>query len=92
LLALLALLALERCSRWSVARVGALLALLALLALERWDLMKIERFEDIQAWQEARGLVSLVYSAIEANEGFRKVSRMISNLIKYLRSQTHPRT
>jgi hypothetical protein len=54
--------------------------------------MKIERFEDIQAWQEARGLVSLVYSAIEANEGFRKVSRMISNLIKYLRSQTHPRT
>ena len=29
--------------------------------------MKIERFEDIEAWQEARKLVKMVYDAIRAN-------------------------
>ena len=27
--------------------------------------MRIERFEDIKAWQEARNLVKLVYAAIK---------------------------
>ena len=30
--------------------------------------MKIEKFEDIKAWQEARELVRLVYKAIETNK------------------------
>ena len=32
--------------------------------------MRIERFEDIQAWQEARILVNMIYDAIESNKGF----------------------
>jgi len=32
--------------------------------------MKIERFEDIKAWQEARTLVKIVYEAVKANSGF----------------------
>ena len=32
--------------------------------------MKIERFEDIEAWQEARILVNVIYDAIESNKGF----------------------
>ena len=32
--------------------------------------MKIERFEDIKAWQEARSLVKMVYEAVKANKGF----------------------
>ena len=32
--------------------------------------MKIERFEDIKAWQEARSLVKMVYEAVKADKGF----------------------
>jgi len=32
--------------------------------------VKIERFEDIEAWQEARILVNIIYGAIESNKGF----------------------
>ncbi len=32
--------------------------------------MKIERFEDIEAWQKARSLVKMVYEAVKANKGF----------------------
>ncbi|MEW6684970.1 MAG: four helix bundle protein [Candidatus Edwardsbacteria bacterium] len=34
--------------------------------------MKIKRFEDLQAWQEARRLVNMVYKAINDSEKFRK--------------------
>jgi hypothetical protein len=47
--------------------------------------MKLERFEDIKAWQEARQLVELVYKAIASNKEFTKDSRMLSNFIKYLK-------
>ncbi len=42
--------------------------------------MKIERFEDIRAWQEARALVKMVYDAVKADE----VSKIISGFIQYL--------
>ena len=32
--------------------------------------MKIERFEDIKAWQEARVLVKIIYDAIKSNKNF----------------------
>ena len=32
--------------------------------------MKIERFEDIKAWQEARVFVNIIYDAVESNKGF----------------------
>ena len=32
--------------------------------------MKIERFEDIKAWQEARVLVKMVYDAVKSDKGF----------------------
>lgn len=34
--------------------------------------MQIERFEDIQAWQEARILVKMAYDAARNNENFSK--------------------
>ena len=42
--------------------------------------MKITRFEDIEAWQEARKLVKLVYDAINANESFQKDLRLVNQL------------
>ena len=42
--------------------------------------MKIERFEDINAWQEARELVKLVYSAIESNQSFAKDFRLANQI------------
>ena len=42
--------------------------------------MKITRFEEIKAWQEARVLVKLVYEAINANERFRKDLRLVSQM------------
>jgi len=42
--------------------------------------MKIIRFEDIEAWQEARKLVNLVYDAINANEKFQKDFRLVNQL------------
>ena len=32
--------------------------------------MKIERFEDIKAWQEARALVKMVYDSIKCDKSF----------------------
>ena len=32
--------------------------------------MKIERFEDIKAWQEARVLVKMVYEVVKSDKGF----------------------
>lgn len=32
--------------------------------------MKIERFEDIKAWQEARTLAKMVYEAVKSTKGF----------------------
>lgn len=42
--------------------------------------MKITRFEDIEAWQEARKLVKLVYEAINGNERFLKDFRLVNQL------------
>jgi len=42
--------------------------------------MKITRFEDIEAWQEARKLVNLIYHAINANEKFQKDFRLVNQL------------
>jgi len=42
--------------------------------------MKIERFEDIKSWQEARELVRLVYKAIASNKEFSKDFRLASQI------------
>ena len=42
--------------------------------------MKIERFEDIKAWQEARELVRLVYKAIASDKEFAKDFRLASQI------------
>ena len=42
--------------------------------------MNITRFEDIEAWQEARKLVNLVYDAINASESFQKDFRLVNQL------------
>ena len=42
--------------------------------------MKITRFEDIEAWQEARKLVNLVYDAINRSDKFRKDFRLVNQL------------
>ncbi len=38
--------------------------------------MKIKRFEEIEAWQEARKLVKLVYQAINSSDKFKKDYRL----------------
>jgi len=38
--------------------------------------MKITRFEDIEAWQEARKLVKLVYEAINTNKECKRDYRL----------------
>ena len=40
--------------------------------------MKITRFEDIEAWQEARKLVKMVYEVTNKKEKFRKDFRFIN--------------
>jgi four helix bundle protein len=42
--------------------------------------MKIRRFEDIEAWQEARKLVKLVYEVIRKNLEFQKDSRLVGQI------------
>jgi four helix bundle protein len=42
--------------------------------------MKITRFEDIEAWQEARQLVNLVYEAINGNQNFQKDFRLVNQM------------
>ncbi len=38
--------------------------------------MKIERFEDLECWREARKLVNMVYKAINSSENFKKDYRL----------------
>jgi four helix bundle protein len=42
--------------------------------------MKITRFEDIDAWQEARKLVKMVYDLIKRSPKFRKDFRLVSQV------------
>jgi len=42
--------------------------------------MKILRFEEIKAWQEARKLVNLVYDAINSNTRFKKDFRLANQI------------
>jgi four helix bundle protein len=42
--------------------------------------MKITRFEDIEAWQEARKLVKMVYDVIKKNAKFRKDFRLVNQV------------
>lgn len=42
--------------------------------------MKITRFEEIEAWQEARKLVTLVYDAINNNDRFGKDYRLVGQI------------
>ena len=42
--------------------------------------MKITRFEDIEAWREARKLVKLVYDAINKSEKFTKDFRLMNQI------------
>jgi four helix bundle protein len=42
--------------------------------------MKITRFEDIEAWQEARKLVTMVYEVIKNNPQFRKDFRLVNQV------------
>ena len=38
--------------------------------------MKIDRFEDLECWKEARKLVNMVYAAVNANPAFQKDFRL----------------
>jgi four helix bundle protein len=42
--------------------------------------MKITRFEDIEAWQEARKLVKMVYDVIKMCPKFRKDFRLVNQV------------
>jgi len=42
--------------------------------------LKIERFEDIEAWQEARKLVQMVYDAVKEDENFSKDFRLVNQI------------
>jgi len=42
--------------------------------------MKITRFEDIDAWQEARKLVKMVYDLIKRSPKFRKDFRLVNQV------------
>jgi four helix bundle protein len=42
--------------------------------------MKINRFEEIQAWQEARKLVKIVYELIRKNEKFSRDFRLVGQI------------
>jgi four helix bundle protein len=42
--------------------------------------MKITRFEDIDAWKEARKLVKMVYDVIKKSKEFRKDFRLVNQI------------
>jgi four helix bundle protein len=42
--------------------------------------MKITRFEEIEAWQEARKLVKMVYEVIGKNHGFKRDFRLVNQV------------
>ena len=43
-------------------------------------LMRIDRFEDIKAWQEARQLTKMVYGAVNSNLNFQKDYRLAGQI------------
>ena len=42
--------------------------------------MKINKFEDIDAWKEARKLVGMVYNTIKSNEEFKRDYRLVGQI------------
>jgi len=42
--------------------------------------MKIERFEDLECWQQTRVLVNMVYSAINNSKSFQKDYRLVDQI------------
>ena len=42
--------------------------------------MKINRFEDIEAWQEARKLVKIVYEVIRKSHEFKRAFRLVNQV------------
>jgi len=42
--------------------------------------MKITRFEDIEAWQEARKLVKMVYEVIRKSKDFKRDFRLVNQV------------
>jgi four helix bundle protein len=42
--------------------------------------MKITRFEDIEAWQEARKLIKIVYEVIRKNKEFRRDFHLVNQV------------
>jgi four helix bundle protein len=42
--------------------------------------MRIEKFEDLQCWQEARKLVNLVYAAVRGSKEFQKDFRLVGQI------------
>ena len=42
--------------------------------------MKIQRFEDLECWKEARKLVSMVYEAVKLDGNFQKDFRLSSQI------------
>ena len=42
--------------------------------------MKINKFEDIDAWKEARKLVGMAYNAIKSNEEFKRDYRLVGQI------------
>ena len=42
--------------------------------------MRINRFEEIEAWKAARSLVNFVYEAIRQNAGFRRDYRLVNQI------------
>ena len=42
--------------------------------------MRINRFEDIEAWQAARELVRMVYAAVNNNKNFGKDFRLVGQI------------
>jgi len=42
--------------------------------------MKIQRFEDLECWQEARTLLKMIYEAINSNERFQRDYRLSNQI------------
>ena len=42
--------------------------------------MKIQRFEDLECWEEARTLLKMIYEAINSNEKFQKDYRLSNQI------------
>ena len=48
--------------------------------------MRIERFEDIKAWQEARKLTNMIYDAVSSNNDIRFKSQITSSAVSIIRA------